>query len=333
MKRLLLLTSLVVGCCTAQAVQRPPSCGGDVRIKCAKYDPKEVIAITAMFGYQTFVYFAPGEEIMDMGGGDTTGWTIGVIEEKNGIFIKPKGFKPVTNITVVTKSQYGQRIYNFDFDVEKLTQAEKRTYMVWFQYPEVEEKGKKTVDKSDATSIATTLKYASAKKPKNEDYWFDGSSELVPTAAWDDGEFTYFRFAPNVPFPAVYGVNEDGKERLLNKHYPERNTIAVQSVGRKFVLRRGDVFTCIFNESYDRYGVENQSNTVSPSVVREMREGARKDEETQRRVRVPAAAPAAPAVPQQSPRPNAAPAGAALPTVDLSAFVPDSAQQAPGGAK
>lgn len=287
MKASILAVALTALIGNAQAVQVAAPCGGDKRIRCANYDPKEVVAITAMFGYQTFIYFSPDEKITDMGGGDTEAWSIGVIDGSNGIFIKPKSSEPATNITVITNHKGKQRFYNFDFNVEAFTEAEKRTYMVWFKYPEDEALKASVVSEKSGPSIANTLKFATAKKPKNEDYWFDGSTALAPTAAWDDGEFTYLRFAPNAVFPAVYVVNEDGTESLLNKHVPERQTIAVQLVARKLVLRRGNLVTCIFNESYDPYGVESESDTVSPDVVRKLKDSDTSAPQEPRRQAIP----------------------------------------------
>lgn len=253
------------------AVQIPPSCGGDARIRCVPYNPNEVVAITAVFGLQTFILFEEDEELLDLGGGDTGGWEIGVLTKKNGLFIKPKARKPATNITFVTNKRY----YNFDFFVAKLKNTEERNYMTRFIYPEAQAEELNEI--STKEKIDKLLSYASTSKPKNDDYWVEGSDEFTPTAAWDDGETTYFRFSPNTDLPAVYSVGADGTETLLNKNFPEPYTMAVQMVGRKFIFRKGIVFTCIYNESYDKYGIENQSRTSSPSVKRVLKEEVRED--------------------------------------------------------
>ncbi len=253
------------------ALQLPKSCGFDSRIRCVDYNPDEVVGITAMFGLQTFILFANGEEVEDLGGGDTEAWDIGVLTRKNGIFIKPKSFKPATNISVVTNKRY----YNFDFKVEQLKNAEDRNYMTRFKYREDEVKATKKI--SAAQKAESMLSNAVSSKRKNEDYWVEGSDVFTPTAAWDDGETTYFRFSPNTALPAVYLVSEDGTETLMNKHFPETYTMAIQTIGKKFIFRKDGVFTCIYNESYDRHGVENQSRTSSPSVKRVIREDKRND--------------------------------------------------------
>lgn len=271
MKRTLLAILLALGVSQVQALQLPKSCGSDARVRCVDYNPDEVVEITAMFGLQTFILFSPDEEIQDIGGGDSEGWDIGPITKKNGLFIKPKSYKPATNITVVTSKRY----YNFDFKVSELKNAEDRNFMTKFRYPE---DAKKVDHKAqEAERVETLLSTSVSSKRKNEDYWYQGSEDLSPTAAWDDGETTYFRFAPNTPLPAIYVVNPDGSETMVNKDFPEVYTAAVRLVAKKFVFRRDGTFTCIYNESYDKYGVENQSRTVSPLVKRVVREDKRLD--------------------------------------------------------
>lgn len=308
-----LLLACLAGSALSAQVLKP--CKSDTRVRCVAYDPFEVVTIKAMFGYQTFILFSSDEKVEDLGGGDTAAWDIGITRAKNGIFIKPKDHRPATNITVITNKRH----YNFDFEVEDFKEAERRTYMVWFTYPEDEARAKAAASIPPQETIPEILKFAAAAKPKNEDYWAEGASEMMPTAAWDDGAFTYLRFAPNVPFPAVYAVNDDGTETLLNKHVPEANTIALQMISKKFVLRRGDAFTCIFNESYDAYGIENQSRTVSSQVVRTIRkQGDSGKNEDQTR---PAAVMPQPMVPAAAGESNQAAQRATrepLPTVDLS---------------
>lgn len=330
MKRLLVALAAAWTLSNAFALQIPKACGNDARVRCVVYNPDEVVEITAMFGYQTTILFGTGEEVEDMGGGDTEGWDIGVITRKNGIFIKPKSFKPATNITIITNKRH----YNFDFRVENLKNAEERNFMTRFKYPDDEAKAAKAVSSKGETE--KLLASGPSKKHKNDDYWAEGSDAFMPTAAWDDGETTYFRFAPNTDIPAVYLVDEQGKETLLNKNFPEPYTMAVQLVGKKFVFRRNEIFTCIYNESFDRYGVENLSRTQSPGVRRTIREERRNqmDRDAEPKsvtytVPTPAngqgAVPMMPAMPQGAPAgmpqiPQAVPqtqTGSGIPTIDL----------------
>lgn len=312
--KLIVAAAILAAAGHSQAAQKPQACASDPRVRCVVYDPYEVVEVTGMFGYQTFILFGPDEELRDMGGGDTDAWDIGVIEAKNGIFIKPKSHKPATNITVVTNKRY----YNFDFNVAELKDPAKRTYTVLFSYPTEEAKQKQEVVEKDR--LEDELKYAAAKKPKNENYWVEGSRELEPTAAWDDGEVTYLRFAPNTPIPAVYMVNEDGTETLVNKTFPERNTMAIQRIARRFVLRRDDLVTCIWNESYNRYGVENETRTISPEVNRVVQKVPDQEQPQE----APPAGLSAPKAPKAAPQSGVKrlQSGSTVPTVDATDAAP-----------
>jgi len=48
----------------------------------------------------------------------------------------------------------------------------------------------------------------------------------------------------------------------------ENDLVLVHAISRKFILRRGKDVLCVFNEAYDRVGINPDTNTTSPSVER-----------------------------------------------------------------
>ena len=48
--------------------------------------------------------------------------------------------------------------------------------------------------------------------------WGKGNKALAPTAAYDNGRFTYFSFDNGRELPLIYKVMADGTEMLLNSH-------------------------------------------------------------------------------------------------------------------
>jgi type IV secretion system protein VirB9 len=42
----------------------------------------------------------------------------------------------------------------------------------------------------------------------------------------------------------------------------------IQSLSKKFVLRKGNSVACVFNESFDPIGTENKTGTTIPGVER-----------------------------------------------------------------
>lgn len=94
------------------------------------------------------------------------------------------------------------------------------------------------------------------------------ASSITPTEVYDDGSFTYLRFAPRADMPAVYYVNEDRIEKLATFNVKD-DVLVVHRVAPTLVLRRGDsLVACIYNEAYDPVGAKRPTNTKSPAVER-----------------------------------------------------------------
>ena len=186
---------------------------------------------------------------------------MGVSRRENSLFIKPKGQSPDTNLTVITNKRH----YNFELVLDDKKTAS-NMYMIWFRYKEEDAKARAALQ----TVKKTNTLLNSAGQSINSNYWMQGAESLMPYAAWDDGTFTYFQFSARKDFPAVYVVNDDGTESLVNSHVDD-DTLVVQRVVKKLVFRKGDAMTCLFNETYDPDGQRNNTNTVSPQVTRIIR--------------------------------------------------------------
>jgi type IV secretion system protein VirB9 len=246
---------------TAFAYQIPTPAKGDARVRNVIYDPANVVRIHGSVGLQTFILFADGETITDIGSGDTDAWAIGIIQQKNGFFVKPKGPQATTNLAVITD----RRHYNFDL----IQDAEKAFYMVRFSYPD--DQRAKELAAADKALIAGLLD-ADGKR-LNYDYWWDGSLALRPIGAWDNGTFTFLRFPPGREFPAVFMMNEEDPkiESTINMHVVD-DTLILHKIAHRFVLRLGNKATGLWNKGYSPIvGVDLPGNTVSPMVTREVR--------------------------------------------------------------
>lgn len=107
-----------------------------------------------------------------------------------------------------------------------------------------------------------------AAQADNEDYWAAGSKEITPTAASDDGRFTYLTFSHNRDMPAVYSVDAFDNEALINTSV-EGNTIIVHRVVAQLRLRKGDAVVCIRNQAFNLDGgTDNDTGTVLPNIER-----------------------------------------------------------------
>jgi type IV secretion system protein VirB9 len=271
MKKFLLLLLMVPALALAEAT--PDRGGIDTRVRTIDYDAANVVRLGTFYGVSTHVQFGEGETITDVAVGDTEAWQ--VIPRGRNLFFKPKAEKADTNVTVITN----KRTYQFALVVEPRSMRDATAwrnpnliYSLAFRYPEEETaaraaKAKAEDDKRKATELKTRL--ADAKKEaSNFDYWAAGSPEISPTAARDDGRFIYLTFSNNRDMPAVYEVDAQDNEALVNTNV-EGNTIIVQRMARKIVLRKGDYAVCIVNKAFSLdAGLDNTSGTIAPSVQR-----------------------------------------------------------------
>jgi type IV secretion system protein VirB9 len=219
------------------------------------------------------IEFAADEEIAHVALGNSVAWE--VAPAGNILFLKPRENQPVTNISVVTTRRDGStRSYQMELTVRDGTvEAGQNTYFyVKYRYPadEAERRRLETAARAQAAQAGEADKVLAlheAYGPRNWRYSAQGSAALEPQAVYDNGKVTTFAFAGNQEMPAIYMENSDGSESLVPKSV-ENNLVLVHAISRKFILRRGGDVLCVFNEAYDRIGINPDTNTTSPSVER-----------------------------------------------------------------
>lgn len=223
----------------AVAAVEPRPGGGDPRLRVVAYDPSQVVLLHAALGYQTMIQFDAGERIENVAVGDALGWQL--IPSRNGnlLFLKPMDKAPPTNMTVVTNL----RRYAFELTVRPgpvRPDDPSLIYSLRFEYP------------APARAIATaTPAQAQPAPPRdaNHAYSYEGSPGLLPTRLFDDGQSTYFRFAEGASYPAIFAVEADHSEAVVNFRVQD-GYVVVDRLARGFVLRRGKEQTRIFNDGF-----------------------------------------------------------------------------------
>jgi type IV secretion system protein VirB9 len=229
----------------------------DARIRVAPYSADQVYVLKGFVGYQTDLEFETGETFVGLGAGDIDG--ISFVAQDNHLFLKPKAAKVGTNLTIVTN----RRTYQVDYSAASRhpDASEEVTYALRFTYPASDRQG------SDQGARALD---ADTTRPQNIDYWFCGAPSIMPVAASDDGVHTRLRFAAKAEQPAIFILNEDGSESLLNFSMDEGDVI-VHRVARRLILRRGALAGCVVNKGYTGSGERLKSHTVSEDVERTTR--------------------------------------------------------------
>ncbi|MBY5796214.1 P-type conjugative transfer protein VirB9 [Rhizobium leguminosarum] len=258
---------------TALALDIPRGASQDSRIRFVDYQPYNITKIVGTLRSSVQIEFAADEEIAHVALGNSVAWE--VAPAGNILFLKPRENQPVTNISVVTTLRDGStRSYQMELTVRDGTvEAGQNTYFyVKYRYPADETERRRL----DAAARAQAAQAGEADKvlalheaygPRNWRYSAQGSAALEPQAVYDNGKVTTFAFAGNQEMPAINMENSDGSESLVPKSV-ENNLVLVHAISRKFILRRGGDVLCIFNDAYDRIGINPDTNTTSPSVER-----------------------------------------------------------------
>jgi type IV secretion system protein VirB9 len=248
---------------SAWALQTPNACGNDEHVRCARYDVNEVYRVETIAGNATLVQFEEGEVVDSkesaVGLGDARAWKVGA--GGNWIMFKPVTVKPDTNLIVVTNRR------RYTFKLETVKRGGVPTWTLSFDYPDTRARLALEAAKKRALADAVGRSSASASVHQNENYDMHGNTVLAPTSMWDDGRFTYFRYATSRDAPAIFRLLPDGSEALVNSH-AEGDTVVVHETGAGFVLRLGDSVLGVRNNAYSPDGQFNATGSTVSNTVR-----------------------------------------------------------------
>jgi type IV secretion system protein VirB9 len=222
----------------AGAALTPVPGAGDPHIHVVDYDPAQVVLLQGTLGYQTLIEFSPDEHIENVAVGDATSWQITPNRKADLLFVKPMNDAPVTNMTVVTNLRH----YLFELHVAPRGGEKDAVYTLRFQYQET------------AMAIAAAPPPAQPAPPPppqvvNQAYSYDGSPKVLPVRVFDDGHATYFQFPEGEEYPAIFSLDADKHEVVVNS-YMRGGFLAVDRVARGFVLRQGRDATNIYNDGF-----------------------------------------------------------------------------------
>lgn len=264
---------------TALALEIPRGASQDSRVRFVDYQPYNITRIIGSLRSSVQVEFAPDEEIAHVALGNSVAWE--VAPAGNILFLKPRENQPITNISVVTSRRDGStRSYQMELTVRDGTvDVGQNTYFyVKYRYPADEAERRRQA--AAARAIAAQAKQADdvlaiheIYGPRNWRYSAQGAHALEPRSVYDNGKVTTFAFIGNQEMPAIYIENSDGSQSLVPKSV-DGNLVLVHAISRKFILRRGGDVLCVFNEAYDRIGINPDTNTTSPTVERIVRTDA-----------------------------------------------------------
>lgn len=225
-----LMVFITTNMVTAHAAMIPRGVAADHRVKVVQYDPNNVVVLKGRYGYQTQITFAPNEAVQSVSIGDSMAWQ--AVPVNNNLFIKPVA-ESTTNMTVLTNTN------SYNFQLDSVSANVTPTYKLQFTYSEG---GYDQGGNSNAVASFDPDKF-------NWKYSFTGDRAIVPIEAFDDGQFTYFKFKPDgmSHVPAIFIVDKNRNETLVNYH-TQGNYLVVNAMTKQFTLRDGDYVASVYND-------------------------------------------------------------------------------------
>ena len=206
----------------------------DTRIRNAVYNADQVYVIETDLRHSTTIHFGPGERFEAVIVGDTESFQVDPIPELGNVLtIKPHVQHASTNMTVITN----RRTYSFHLREGTIPGRSGMFFEVRFRYPEDERRA--------AAANAPDPKGFVA--PRNYNYRIAGEGNFRPAHIYDDGRYTYFTFPESGRQPALFKVNDRGRERTVN-WTQQGNTVRVLGINPFWTLRIGEDAICAYRD-------------------------------------------------------------------------------------
>ncbi len=207
------------------------------------YEENRIYPVRTGLGITTQIELSPNEQVLDYSTGFSSGWDLS--RRDNVFYLKPRNVDVDTNLMIRTATHsYVFELKVVATDWTALEQAKQAgvQYKITFTYPNNAEFKPKT---EETRQLATALEEG---RNYNFDYDYAARTKqawLVPTAVYDDGQFTYVRMkdlkqSPTGNFPAIFARQRERSEDFLVNTTVENNTLVVHGTYPYLVIRHGD---------------------------------------------------------------------------------------------
>ncbi|MEO5641536.1 MAG: TrbG/VirB9 family P-type conjugative transfer protein [Sphingomicrobium sp.] len=230
MKRTLLL-ALSLFALTAETLPRPGPV--DPHIQRVLFDPEQVVALHGALGWQVMIEFGGDERIENVSIGDSLAWQVTPNKRARMLFLKPLLRNGATNMTVVTS------LRRYAFSLSTGPRQRWTPWVLHFDYP--------------PPPIVETLPEPPPPPPVKLDFGYTrvGDPSVMPARVWNDGRQTYFEFAEETPFPAIFAWGPGKNDESLVNVATRGRIQVVQQMGQRFILRSGTHFATV-TRTYQR---------------------------------------------------------------------------------
>jgi type IV secretion system protein VirB9 len=289
--RLALLPATLM-CAAAFAAEIPRPGDFDSRVRYVEYRKDDVTVVYVQRGSVTRIVLADGEKIAAAATGfsadcskESAEWCIRADVGSNQIWVKPRDGATYNNLELNTS----MRDYSIEFrlltdkgapgSAEATRSRSEPMFRVIFRYPPPDPASPEGLSATGAAARETDAGIVNSRvadaRPvlRNTRYTMQiakGGQDIAPSLVFDDGRFTYFRFANNREVPTIFFISPTGEEARINFSM-QGDLAVVQRMGRRFVLRLGKAVVGVWNEAFDPDGVPPIQGTTVNGVERTIR--------------------------------------------------------------
>lgn len=305
MKKGALIIAFLMAAHVCNAAVVPSGSGFDPRNQNVSYNPQNTTVINSAVGYTTTLVFDDDETVISARTGFPQGWSVN--KEDNLVYVEVKPVKQtvqnnktdengkqsseVVNVALDPENDLERwrtnlfvrttkRNYSMELNARTFRQPDKIAFVVNYQYPQERRKEqaeieKKRIEAYNKRQEEKTINNAleNAKSPRNWQYWkrvAEGSQDISPDYAYDDGRYTWFGFSPLKKIPSIFVMSGD-QETLTNPVVKKSSSFTVVGVpvDQHFVLRIGNQVVGVENRGFGKVRLP-AGDTVSPKVEKEV---------------------------------------------------------------
>jgi type IV secretion system protein VirB9 len=303
MNALLIAVLMASNICSAAVM--PTGSRYDPRNQLVTYNPQNTTVINSAVGYTTTLVFDDDETVISARTGFPQGWSVN--KEDNIVYLEVQPVKQtvqnnntdedgkqsseVVNVALDPENDLERwrtnlfvrttkRNYSMELNAKTFKQPDKIAFVINYQYPQERRKEQAEIEKKRIAAynkqkeeMAINRELENSKSPRNWQYTkrvADGSQDISPDFAFDDGRYTWFGFSPMKKIPSVSVMSGD-EETLTNPVIVTRgqNTLLGVPVDKRFVLRMGKQVVGIENRGFGKVQLP-AGDTVSPTVEKEV---------------------------------------------------------------
>lgn len=255
----------------------------DGRVRYVPYQAGNVVDVWTAPGAVMVVEFSEGEQVVNVAASDSA--YLKAQPSENYLFFKPMAKLSPQPVVVLTRTANGKlRRYDLEFETKEsaLSADADVDYTVVFTYPQEDYLKRVAVARAarvraDQETAEKKLKEATAQMQNPHDgtrnyrYVAQGDRALAPASVWDNGYSTAFTFPQMRRIPALFRINPDGKEATAD-YSLHGSTVIAPGTAPEWLLRDGKTVLAVYDLGYNQTGATPGTHTISPSVVRSMRE-------------------------------------------------------------